>query len=96
MRLHVVTTDLWTGRHGLAFNWLGPRVEWGIEFGFGDGFRWIWRSRLPRRFGFHVGGYYVTVRDVRRHRLLFSERNRIRCRRLARVGSWQVWARETR
>lgn len=52
------------------------------------------RPRLyvsPGWLGVRALGRYWVLRDVRRHRLLFSERNRIKCRRILRVGPWQVW-----
>ena len=48
----------------------------------------IWVT--PGFFGVRLHTWYFKVRDTRRHPLLFSERNRIRYRRLLRVGHWEV------
>lgn len=43
----------------------------------------------PGWFGLRLGHTYWKLRDVERHPLLYSERNRIGYLGLARVGTWE-------
>lgn len=40
-----------------------------------------------------VGRLRFYVKDTRTQRLYYSERNRLGCRRLLRLGWWQLWLR---
>lgn len=52
------------------------------------------RVFVARRFvGVRVGPWYVKLRDVREHPLLFSEREGLGYRRIARLGSWELGVR---
>lgn len=47
-------------------------------------------NRLPGFIGIRVGRWYVKVKDTRRHRLLFSERNGYTP--TLQIGAWaMVW-----
>lgn len=48
---------------------------------------------MPGWVGLRLLGRYWYLRDVRRHRLLFSERNGYGCQMLASAGRWQFWMR---
>lgn len=47
--------------------------------------------RSPGWLGLRIGRRYLYLRDVSRHRLLFSERNGRGRRRIAGRGTWQLW-----
>lgn len=49
--------------------------------------------RRPGWYGIRLRRYWVW-RDVRRHRLVYSERNRFGCRLLLHLGPWQLWVKE--
>lgn len=49
--------------------------------------------RSPGWYGLRFRRYWI-LRDVRRHPLRFSERNRIACRQHVRVGAWELWSKQ--
>lgn len=67
----------------------------GWELWAAEGF-YPWRyftSKAGGWYGLRIGHWYVYLRDPALHPQRFSERSRIRCRRLAHLRCWELWAR---